>query len=175
MVLNAQALRDEFEEGVKEAKERAKEEKERVKAIREQWEVTKKTNNPVRVLFFGSDSQIEMRACTWQDKAARTEYKRSLERSRAGATCYAPCVCPTLCATGHRPRGPHILCAHTQRGRARGGSGAPGWRYDQRRQSTRPRGRQRRRTQRIATLGVVHLRLGKEACRRIRPRGRGRR
>jgi hypothetical protein len=48
MVLNAQAIRDEFEEGVKEAKERVKEEKERAKAIREQWEVKKKTNNPVR-------------------------------------------------------------------------------------------------------------------------------
>ncbi|KAF8499619.1 hypothetical protein F5888DRAFT_1633298 [Russula emetica] len=58
MVLNAQAIRDEFEEGVKEAKERIKEERERTKAIREQWEGMKKTNNP--------------------DKAARTEYKRSL-------------------------------------------------------------------------------------------------
>ena len=78
MVLNAQAIRDEFEEGVKEAKERVKEEKERAKAIREQWEGAKKTNNPVRLLFFDFDSRIEMRACTWQDKAARTEYKRSL-------------------------------------------------------------------------------------------------
>ncbi|KAN0106968.1 hypothetical protein V8E52_010636 [Russula decolorans] len=58
MVLNAQAIRDEFEEGVKEAKERIKEERERTKAIREKWEEMKKTNNP--------------------DKAARTEYKRSL-------------------------------------------------------------------------------------------------
>lgn len=51
MVLNSQVIRDEFEEGVKEAKERVKEEKERAKVIREQWEETKKTNNPVRLLF----------------------------------------------------------------------------------------------------------------------------
>ncbi len=59
MILSAQAIRDEFEEGVKEAKERIKEEKERTKAIREQWDGTKKTNHPVR-LFFGSDTQIEI-------------------------------------------------------------------------------------------------------------------
>ena len=60
MVLNAQVIRDEFEEGAKEAKERVKEEKERAKAIREQREETKKINNPVRLLSFGSDSRIEM-------------------------------------------------------------------------------------------------------------------
>jgi hypothetical protein len=52
MVLDAQAVREEFEEGSKEAKERVKEERERAKAIREQWEETKKKKNPVRVYFF---------------------------------------------------------------------------------------------------------------------------
>jgi len=47
MVLGAHAVRDEFEEGAKEAKERAKEEREQTKAIREQWEEAKK-NKPVR-------------------------------------------------------------------------------------------------------------------------------
>jgi hypothetical protein len=56
MVLNAQAIRDEFEEGVREAKERIKEERERTKVIREQWEGMKKTNNPVRFHFFGPES-----------------------------------------------------------------------------------------------------------------------
>jgi hypothetical protein len=60
MVLETQVIHDEFEEGVKEAKERAKEEKERAKTIREQWEMKKKTNNPVRPLFFCSDGQFEM-------------------------------------------------------------------------------------------------------------------
>ncbi|KAH9062457.1 hypothetical protein EDB87DRAFT_1607472 [Lactarius vividus] len=57
-VLDTQAVRDELEEGVKEAKERAKEEKERAKAIREQWDSKKKNGN--------------------LDKAARAEYNRSL-------------------------------------------------------------------------------------------------
>ena len=55
MVLDAQALRDEFEEGAKEAKEHVKKERERTKAIREQWEETKKKRHPVRfhfILFF---------------------------------------------------------------------------------------------------------------------------
>jgi hypothetical protein len=56
MVVDSQAVRDELEEGIKEAKERVKEEKERAKAIREQWEETKKNNNPVR--FLSSDCDI---------------------------------------------------------------------------------------------------------------------
>jgi len=52
MVLDAQALRDEFEEGTKEAKEHSKEERERAKAIREQWEETKKKSHPVRFPSF---------------------------------------------------------------------------------------------------------------------------
>jgi hypothetical protein len=55
MVLNTQSIRDTFEEGIKEAKERIKEERERTKAIREQWEGMKKTNNPVRFHFFGPE------------------------------------------------------------------------------------------------------------------------
>jgi hypothetical protein len=50
MVMDTQAVRDELEEGVKEAKERIKEEKEQTKAIREQWEGSKKNVNPVRYL-----------------------------------------------------------------------------------------------------------------------------
>ena len=173
MVLNAQAIRDEFEEGVKEAKERVKEEKERAKGIREQWEGTKKANNPVRLLFFGFDSRIEMRACTLAGQGGANGVQTKLERSRAGPTCCVARVCSTICTTGHRPRGPHILCAHIQRSRARGGIGAPRWRYYQRRQSTGPCGHRRRRARRIAALGMVHLRLGEEACRRTRSRGRG--
>ena len=63
MVLDTQAVRDEFEEGAREAKERAREEKERAKAIRERWEETKKKNNSVRFLFCVSDSQVEKRKC----------------------------------------------------------------------------------------------------------------
>ncbi|KAF8260966.1 hypothetical protein EI94DRAFT_1833576 [Lactarius quietus] len=58
MVLETQAVHDELDEGVKEAKERAKEEKERAKAIREQWDLTKKNGN--------------------LGKAARAEHHRSL-------------------------------------------------------------------------------------------------
>jgi hypothetical protein len=50
MVLETQAIRNAFEEGVKEAKERVKEEREQAKAIREQWEETKK-KNPVGYPF----------------------------------------------------------------------------------------------------------------------------
>ena len=52
MILDAQALRDEFEEGAKEAKEHIKEEREQAKAIREHWEETKKKRHPVRFPFF---------------------------------------------------------------------------------------------------------------------------
>lgn len=55
MILDAQAIRDEFEEGGKEAKERIKEEREQTKVIREQWEGMKKTKNPVRLHFFGPE------------------------------------------------------------------------------------------------------------------------
>jgi len=51
MVLDAQAVRDEFEEGAKEARERAKEEREQAKTIRERWEEAKKKNKPVRSPF----------------------------------------------------------------------------------------------------------------------------
>lgn len=64
MVMDTQAVRDELDEGVKEAKERVKEEKERAKAIREQWEGTKKNNNPVRLLSNGPDNRTEVCACT---------------------------------------------------------------------------------------------------------------
>lgn len=47
MALDTQAVHDELDEGVKEAKERVKEEKERAKAIREQWDLRKKNGNPV--------------------------------------------------------------------------------------------------------------------------------
>jgi hypothetical protein len=127
MVLNAQAIRDEFEEGVKEAKERIKQERERTKAMREQWEGMKKTNNPVRFHFFGPEYLDWDLSVHLAGQGGPNGVQTKLERSRPGATCYFTRVCPTLCATGHRPRGPHILCAHTQRGRARGGNGAPGW------------------------------------------------
>ena len=52
MVLETQAVHDELDEGVKEAKERVKEEKERAKGIREQWDLTKKNGNPVKHHFF---------------------------------------------------------------------------------------------------------------------------
>ncbi|KAH9985808.1 hypothetical protein BJV74DRAFT_846358 [Russula compacta] len=84
MVLDAQAVRDEFEEGVREAKERVKEERERAKAIREQWEETKKNPN----------------------KAARTEYKRSLSSlehaQRVTLHAYAPRFAPL--GTDHEGR-----------------------------------------------------------------------
>lgn len=47
MALDTQAVHDELDEGVKEAKERVKEEKERARAIREQWDLRKKNGNPV--------------------------------------------------------------------------------------------------------------------------------
>ena len=106
LVLDAQAVRDEFEEGVKEAKERVKEERERAKAIREQWEETKKKKNPVRFLFCGFNRHIVMRACTWQNKAARTEYKRSLSSlehaQRVTLHAYAPRFAPL--GTDHEGR-----------------------------------------------------------------------
>ncbi|KAH9963838.1 hypothetical protein BC827DRAFT_1118264, partial [Russula dissimulans] len=85
MVLDAQAVRDEFEEGAKEAKERAKEEREQAKAIRERWEEAKK-NKP--------------------DKAARMEYKRSLsaleQAQRVALHAYAPRFAPL--GTDHEGR-----------------------------------------------------------------------
>ena len=60
MVMDTQVVRDELDEGVKETKERVKEEKERAKAIREQWEGTKKNNNPVRLLSSGPDDRTEV-------------------------------------------------------------------------------------------------------------------
>ncbi|KAH8994725.1 hypothetical protein EDB86DRAFT_3078077 [Lactarius hatsudake] len=78
MVLDTQAVHDELEEGVKEAKERAKEEKERAKAIREQWDSKKKNGN--------------------LDKAARAEYHRSLsaleQAQRVALHAHAPRFSP---------------------------------------------------------------------------------
>ena len=118
MVLNAQAIRDEFEEGIREAKERIKEERERTKVIREQWEGMKKTNNPVRFHFFGPEYPDWDLSVHLAGQGGPDGVQTKLERCRAGATCFFTRVCPTLCTTGHRPRGPHLLCAHTQRGRA---------------------------------------------------------
>ena len=51
MTLDTQAVHDELDEGLKEAKERVREEKERAKAIREQWDLTKKNGNPVKAIL----------------------------------------------------------------------------------------------------------------------------
>ncbi|KAI0268872.1 hypothetical protein BC834DRAFT_1031828, partial [Gloeopeniophorella convolvens] len=58
MVLETQAVREELDEGAKEAKERAKEEKERAREVRDKWEETRKAGSV--------------------DKAARAEHKRSI-------------------------------------------------------------------------------------------------
>ncbi|KAI9510943.1 hypothetical protein F5148DRAFT_975965 [Russula earlei] len=86
MVLEAQAVRDEFEEGAKETKERAREEKEQAKAIREQWEGRKQKNN--------------------LNKAARMEYKQRLnaleQAQRVVLHVYAPRFAPL--GTDHEGR-----------------------------------------------------------------------
>ncbi|KAI9455425.1 hypothetical protein BJY52DRAFT_1213261 [Lactarius psammicola] len=78
MMLDTQAVHDELEEGVKEARERVKEEKERAKAIREQWDLRKKNGKP--------------------GKAARAEYNRSLDAleqaQRVALHAHAPRFAP---------------------------------------------------------------------------------
>ncbi|KAH9165462.1 hypothetical protein EDB89DRAFT_2009556 [Lactarius sanguifluus] len=86
MVLDTQAVHDELEEGIKEAKERAKEEKERARAIREQWDSKKKNGN--------------------LDKAARAEYHRALsaleQAQRVALHAHAPRFSPL--GTDHEGR-----------------------------------------------------------------------
>ena len=78
MVLDTQAVHDELEEGVKEAKERTKEEKERTKVIREEWDLKKKNGNPVSIRSLVILKVGLMWVRISQGKAARAEYNRSL-------------------------------------------------------------------------------------------------